>query len=108
MEKQKLLVLGLTTILLAAVICLSGCVGEKPQPSQATTTQPQQETLETCAQLNGRICDVGDDCTGEWLKASDSFTCCSKECESPAEGTEKEVIKPFETTPENKDLGELV
>ncbi len=110
MEKQKLLTLGLATILLAAVICLSGCVGGKPQPSQATTTQPHQEIsdLNTCARLNGHICEVGEDCTGEWLKASDTFSCCSKKCRSTLNEEEILTLEPFKPSPENKDLGDVI
>ncbi len=106
----------MTTILIIALISTSGCVGGKNRQTQTTqTTQPQttQTTqppekdfdLETCADLGGYICDVGEECEGKWLDAFDTFSCCSERCESTLE--DKLVIDPFDVNPENEDLGDV-
>lgn len=116
MKKQKLLGIGLITILVIGIVFVSGCTGKAKQ-SEGTaeqseeTTEPASESedtsvLNTCTELNGHICSVGDDCIGEWLDASDTFSCCSKTC-STATGEEILDISPFEETPENEELGDL-
>lgn len=60
--------------------------------------------LETCEELGGYICEVGEECEGEWLDASDTFRCCSCNCTASEE--EPLTIEPFEPTPENEELGD--
>lgn len=132
MDKQKTLVFILTAMLITSVLFTSGCVRGKPKPTQTTTTKPLQTTttkalqttttrilgttttkpaekpgLETCAELGGYDCAVGEDCEGNWLDASDTFSCCSKKCKSiTKEGVL--TLNPFDIGPENEKLGEVV
>jgi|GEM_PF-3268979 len=127
MEKQKLLTFVLIGALVFSVLFMSGCVRRgrvqttttqpiqttTTQPPQTTTTQPLQTTttqppreiagLKTCAELNGYECDVGEECEGEWLDAADSFSCCSEECKE-----ETLTLEPFDTGPENEELGDVL
>lgn len=74
-----------------------------PQPNQTEPPkQPEITTPETCDELDGFECKIDEDCPGEWLDASDTFSCCSVECNST-----KLEIPPFEPTPEDEDLGDL-
>jgi hypothetical protein len=102
------------------VASISGCA--KKQDSMQETTHEVTETAtelptqpseakgipsKTCAELDGDICEAGEECTGEWLYASDTFSCCSKKCEYEG-GQEIITIEAFELSEENEELGDLV
>jgi len=80
--------------------------GQKTSETSELETTNAGESPDTCGSLGGDVCEAGEECTGEWLDASDTFSCCSKKCEY--EGDEEILtIEPFETIPENEELGEL-
>ena len=62
-----------------------------------------ESELKTCEELNGYLCEVGEECSGEWLEASDSFRCCNCSC-----GVQEELltIDPFELDVENEEVGD--
>jgi flavodoxin len=45
---------------------------------------PESLAKKTCAEQNGNFCSTSQTCSGSWLDASDSDTCCDGECESSA------------------------
>lgn len=102
MQRKKLLIFGLLVMLVIAVVFLCGC---NMQPTSNLGDAGTE--LKTCAELNGYECDVGEDCEGEWLDASDSFRCCSCECESSVNEEDLLTIDLFEESPENEDLGDI-
>lgn len=53
------------------------------------------------------MCEVGEECPGEWLDASDTFSCCSEPCKSTISDEEILTIEPFELDPENEVLGDV-
>lgn len=133
MEKQNLLVFGVIAILVIGILLIGGRNRERgptetPSPTQPgpvpdqpdsgpdqpgpgtnqSTSTPQIAGLETCTELNGYVCGIGEDCLGVWLDASDTFSCCSKNCKSAIEEGDILSIDPFETTPENEDLGDII
>jgi len=64
---------------------------------------PAESELKTCEELNGYLCEVGEECSGEWLEASDTFSCCNCSC-----GAQEELltIDPFESGVENEEVGD--
>ena len=64
---------------------------------------PAESQLKTCEELNGYLCEVGEECSGEWLEASDTFRCCNCSC-----GVQEELltIDPFELDVENEEVGD--
>ena len=114
--KSKIIGTSLVVLLIGIVLVI-GCIGGKTPPKEApaptpenyTTPPPESEepivALKTCTELNGDVCEVGEECLGEWLDASDTFSCCSTTCNSTL-GEELE-IETFDLTPENEDLGDL-
>ena len=125
MEKRKLLV-ELIAISAICIVLASGCVKEEgtapsstptSTPTSTTTTAPSVTStpsttpitesggLKTCAELNGYECEMGEDCSGEWLDASDTFSCCSEPCTSSTGDDGIVTIEPFELNPENEELG---
>ena len=119
MEKRKLLT-GLIAISVICIVLSSGCVKEKgatptptstPAPSvtpaPTATSTSASGSLKTCAELNGYECGMGEECPGEWLDASDTFSCCSEPCTSSTSDEGIVTIEPFELNPENEELGEL-
>ena len=125
MEKNKLL-MGLIAISVICIALTSGCVKENGSaPSPTATPTPTSTTapsvtpapsaasitesggLKTCAELNGYECGMGEECPGEWLDASDTFSCCSEPCTSSTGDEGVLTIEPFELNPENEELGEV-
>ena len=117
MEKRKLLT-GLIALSLICIALTSGCVNEKrttPSPSStpaltptpAPSVTPASDGLQSCTELNGFECGMGEDCPGEWLDASDTFSCCSEPCTSSTGAEGVLTIEPFEPNPENEELGEV-
>jgi hypothetical protein len=106
MEKQKLLTFGLIAILVICIVLISGCVKEKSEtltptptpsvtPTPTATLTPAPASLKTCTELNGYVCEVGEECQGEWLDASDTFSCCSEKCKSSISEEELLTIEDF-------------
>lgn len=87
-----------------ASLLLIGCVEgpETPPEPSPPTPEPPAEPVESCAELGGYECGLAEECSGEWLEAADSFSCCSVECT-----LDEYAIDPFESTPEDEDLGDL-
>jgi hypothetical protein len=121
MEKRKLLI-ELIVISVICIVLTSGCVKEKgaaPSSTPTSTTAPpvtstpsvtpitESGGLKTCAELNGYECGLGEDCPGEWLDASDTFSCCSEPCTSSTSDDGIVTIEPFELNPENEEFGEV-
>jgi hypothetical protein len=116
MEKHKLLA-GLLALSVICVALTSGCVkeeGPRPTPTSTPSATPTPTIttsvagkLKTCAELNGSVCEVGEECQGEWLDASDTFSCCSKPCISGISEAGILTINPFEPEPENEELGDI-
>jgi hypothetical protein len=108
---------GLLAISVLCIVLTSGCVKEKgatptPPPAPSATLTPTLTAslaggLKTCAELNGYVCEVGDECPGEWIDASDTFSCCSKPCTSSISEAGLLTIEPFEPNPENEELGDV-
>jgi hypothetical protein len=118
MEKQKLLTFGLMAILVICIVLISGCVKEKSEtltptptpsvtPTPTATLTPAPASFKTCTELNGYVCEVGEECQGEWLDASDTFSCCSEKCKSSISEEELLTIDLFEVNPENEELGDV-
>lgn len=59
----------------------------------------------TCAALGGDTCTAGEDCSGSWLNAQDTFNCCSKTCSGAGAGAAVITIEPFtpQETPAEQD-----
>ncbi|RZN36907.1 MAG: hypothetical protein EFT35_07425 [Methanophagales archaeon ANME-1-THS] len=112
MQKHQLLA-GLLALSVLCIVLTSGCVQEKgatptPPPSAPPTLSTSVAGgLKTCTELNGYVCEVGDECPGEWLDASDTFSCCSKPCTSSIREAGVLTIEPFEPNPENEELGDV-
>lgn len=103
--------------LLISSLFIAGCVrdrgdhGEEQTPvptvmvtkTPGTTATPAQSPVpavpapsgKTCAALGGDTCTVGEDCTGSWLNAQDSFSCCSGTCSGAGAGGAVITIEPF-------------
>jgi len=95
----------LIVVILFGAITLSGCNQRNNHPGG--TSGIDESSLKTCAELNGFICGIGENCDEEWLDAYDTFYCCSCECGSSGDGEEILDIGLFEETPENDDFGEV-
>ena len=101
-------------LLLRAAVCGNDVceTGENfsncPEDCEETVIKQPSEVSDskTCAELNGDVCDVGEDCGGQWLDATDTFSCCSQSCQSSANGSIID-IDTFELAPENEDLGDI-
>jgi hypothetical protein len=93
--------------------------GQMTEPGAGTLPPLSQDTLpkggpgsvpaapgtmagDTCTQLSGFECTIDQDCTGTWLVASDSMSCCSVAC------SEDLSIEEFGVPEENEELGELI
>lgn len=76
------------------------------EPTEAIKPPSESFVSKTCAELNGYICDMGEDCRGKWLdEAVDTFSCCSQSCKASVNDIID--IDTFELTPENEDLGDI-
>lgn len=98
---QKKIFIMLVSVIVLTAVFLGGCANRTNTNQQASVLVD----LETCAELNGYICNESEECNGSWLDAVDSFRCCS--CECSLAGSEDEILLPdiFDETPENEDLG---
>lgn len=82
-------------------------VAEEEEEKPAETLPTKIAALKTCAELNGYVCEAGNECEGKWLGASDTFSCCSKKCGPGAEG-ETLSIDPFDLeSDESEELGNI-
>jgi predicted small secreted protein len=61
-------------------------------------------TAKTCAAQSGTICGAGQTCTGTWIAASDSFSCCSGKVADAGSGPVL-TVEPIGMGEENGDLG---
>lgn len=119
MDAMKIL-MGLVVAVLAMNLIIVGVyLNEKgvfslKLPEKADQNATSNETVEEvnaiktydiCAGLNGTECAYDQKCSGDWLDASDSFTCCSSECEAENQTTDQ--IEAFEPIAE-EDLGEII
>ena len=93
MGKLKIVMAVLILLLVTAGVFLS-------RQNQRGSAESE---LKTCEELNGYLCEVGEECGGEWLGASDSFGCCNCSC-----GVQEELltIDPFELDVENEEVGD--
>lgn len=99
LQKKKYIVV--LTILIVTTLFMSGCTKKQ------TNTQQLNAGLETCAELNGYICNDSQDCNGSWLDASDTFRCCSCECTiNPSENATLSTDL-FEETPQDEGFGDI-
>jgi len=73
---KKIFILLIGT-LIGTIVVLSGC------STRNNTNQPASILTgwKTCAELNGYVCNDSQECNGTWVNASDTFRCCSCECE---------------------------
>jgi hypothetical protein len=62
-----------------------------------TTPAPGYETA-TCAAQGGTIVSPGEKCTGSYLPATDSFSCCSKNPVAIGNGNVTAAIPSFDLT----------
>lgn len=116
--------------LLIGSLCIAGCTRdrddrgtisptaeEKPvvtKISDIATTQsmgsagnPAGSTGKTCIQLGGDSCITGEDCSGSWLDARDSFSCCSIPCSGTGGAGSVITLEPFEPSPTMDDLVDI-
>ncbi len=104
--KFGLIIIVVIVVLIGAALIDGNKETEEEKPVEESSTQ-KITSLKTCAELNGYICGVGDECGGKWLDASDTFSCCSKKCEASA-GGEALSIEPFDLeSGESEELGSL-
>jgi hypothetical protein len=120
MNRTRLLSLVCVGLLISSLV-VAGCIRDRADRGAATAVPPQlttpvaaaqspvtaapaasQEasrstTAKTCAALGGDTCSPGEDCTGSWLNAQDSFSCCSVTCAGPSGSGAVVTIAPFET-----------
>lgn len=75
---------------------LSPPAGQASAPASATAPPVTGFVGRTCASLGGDICTAGEECTGSWLNAQDSFSCCSRVCTGSAGSGTILTIAPFE------------
>jgi hypothetical protein len=101
-NRQKYLMFGVLALVVVGMIFVIGCVRQ-----QNSVTPDMTSGLKTCAELNGYECGVGDECQGDWLDASDTFSCCSELCESCIDEEDLLTIDLFEEITEDEDLGEI-
>jgi len=95
----------LVVVIMIGALVLSGC--NQRNNNQDEITGIEAGSLKTCAELNGFICGIGENCDEEWLDAYDTFYCCSCECGSASDGEEILDIELFDETPEDEDFGEV-
>jgi len=116
--------------LLISSLCIAGCtrdrddrgtisqtVAEKPvmtkiseiaaTESMGSAGNPAGSTGQTCIQLGGDICTTGEDCSGSWLDARDSFSCCSIPCSGTETAGSVITLEPFEPSPTMDDLVDI-
>jgi hypothetical protein len=69
-------------------------------PVPAVTTNPSRYAPATCPQQGGTVVTAGLQCTGTWLGATDTFSCCSLEpvAEPGVNETEFLTVTPFNLT----------
>jgi hypothetical protein len=88
----------------------------KDKPSvQETAKEPSlpaatasAETIKTCSESNGDICDSSEVCSGNWLDVSDSFSCCSQKCASSTNNENALSIETFDLETENEEIGDVI
>jgi len=93
MRKLKIVMAVLILLLVTVGVFLS-----RQNQGGSAESEPK-----TCEELTGYLCEVGEECGGEWLGASDSFRCCNCSC-----GVQEELltIDPFELDVENEEVGD--
>jgi len=71
--------------------------------SRSDQGSPTESALKTCVEMNGYLCEVGEECGGDRLETSDTFRCCNCSC-----GVQEELltVDPFELDVENEELGD--
>jgi hypothetical protein len=69
-------------------------------PVPVVTTKQSGYESETCTQQGGTVVTAGLQCTGTWLAATDTFSCCSSKpvAESGVNATEVLTVPPFNLT----------
>jgi len=113
----------MTIMAVIGMLLISGCVQQETGPSDTgQPTGPSDTTPDTsppssgpditalvaCAEQNGHECSIGYECNGDWLDASDTFSCCSQSCESGGLSEDEILdIELFEENLENEELGDL-
>ncbi|MBI4439736.1 hypothetical protein HY638_02080 [Candidatus Woesearchaeota archaeon] len=95
-------------ILLAALILVAGCAKKAAQDKSVVDSGnapeiKQVEPGKTCSSLGGDICSAGENCGGEFLESSDSFSCCSESCVA----REQKSFSTFDFGQENQALGSV-
>ncbi len=101
MRKQKyVIVLSMLTI---TAVFMSGCTKNQTNNQQTKATTG----LETCAELNGYVCNESQECNGTWLNASDNFRCCSCECSLNATGSDALTTDLFEEASQDEGFGDI-
>ena len=122
MDANKILIILLAVVLLTNILMVGLYLHEKGIlfPSKGNETIANNVTgnetalsiaiYKTCSGLSGEKCDFDESCTGAWLVAADSFSCCSADCISRNE-TRRVINETFESDTEsfdNIELGEII
>lgn len=92
------IVLGLVVLLLVGLAIVRKRMVPKP------ALPPEISLMKNCDEVGGDVCEIGEECPGEWLTVSDSLYCCSKTCilEQPLE------VLPFDLEIEPVEIGEIL
>ena len=99
---KKIIIVMISGMIVTGVF-LSGCTNHKNTNQQASILTG----LKTCAELNGYVCNENQDCNGTWVNASDTFRCCSCECQSLVNESAILMIDTFDENLMNDSLGDI-
>jgi hypothetical protein len=111
---------GAAILILLCLVMAAGCSGRsegpgapaqeptEPRPTTKIPVTPEPSPLptpgdggglfaeQTCTEQGGTVVVAGQDCTGEWLGASDTFSCCSEKPVSKEISGTASAIRPFD------------
>ncbi len=103
------IMIGIVIVALLLVACQGKNAQQSAAPVPAANTPIQQtpppaEPInlgKTCASQGGDMCLAGEKCSDKLIEASDSFTCCTKQCVP----IEQKSMSGFDFGQQNSGLG---
>ncbi len=100
---RKKIIPIMIAVLIVTIMLLSGCSTRK------NTNQPASILTgwKTCAELNGYVCNESQECNGTWVNASDTFRCCSCECQNLVNESGILMTDTFDEDSMNDSLGDI-